>query len=324
MTENEKRLLVAVLTISSHYKPVDPETLGRFGTYFFGSDCPDWTEAQQALIQRGLLGTGGRGLYLTCDGLELAGQLYQSAMFTGQYLQCEQSGAYASYCERVYGRNLTQFNMADMVQLGKLIEALALSSDQRTLDLGCGLGTVTEYISDQTSAPITGIDNAVGAIDRARERTEGKRGRLTFVEGDMNTLPFDNGSFDRILSIDTLCFIEDLGKTLGALTNILAPGGQMGLFWTGGADPDGAATASRTQLGKVLDEAGLRYDSWEFSESLKDHFKTSLSTLEELKSLFEQEGAVDLYMSRRDESEGHLKAAEAKGVVRFLYRVFRD
>ena len=78
----------------------------------------------------------------------------------------------------------------DVEQLNKLLEILSLNESSRVLDLGCGIGSVTEYISDVTGAHITGVDFAEDAIIRARSRTRAKRNRLTYEVGDMNDLRF--------------------------------------------------------------------------------------------------------------------------------------
>lgn len=58
-------------------------------------------------------------------------------------------------------------------------EAADLGKDSHVLELGCGKGLITEYMSDITKSHITGIDIGVEAITSANNRT-GKRDRLVF------------------------------------------------------------------------------------------------------------------------------------------------
>ena len=73
--------------------------------------------------------------------------------------------------------------VADMVQINTLIKVLELDETNRVLDLGCGNGMITEYISDTTGAHITGVDISDVAIQQAQERTKEKRHRINILCG---------------------------------------------------------------------------------------------------------------------------------------------
>ena len=60
----------------------------------------------------------------------------------------EQSKAHAKFCELVYGKNLCQHGMADMMQIGEMIKLMDLNSKDKILDLGCGNGLITEYLGN--------------------------------------------------------------------------------------------------------------------------------------------------------------------------------
>ena len=105
------------------------------------------------------------------------------------------SAAHAELCERAYGRNLAQHGFADMAQLEALIRVARLNSTTRALDIGCGSGHITEYLSDTTGAHFTGIDYSPTAIAQAQARTHEKADRLTFLTCDMSALPFPAHSF---------------------------------------------------------------------------------------------------------------------------------
>jgi cyclopropane fatty-acyl-phospholipid synthase-like methyltransferase len=62
----------------------------------------------------------------------------------------------------------------DMDSLHDLLDRLNLKKGQRVLDLGCGAGGISEFISDQTGAAVTGLDYSSTAITVARARTEKK------------------------------------------------------------------------------------------------------------------------------------------------------
>jgi ubiquinone/menaquinone biosynthesis C-methylase UbiE len=62
----------------------------------------------------------------------------------------------------------------------------------RTLDVACGTGWLTRHLSGN----VTGLDASEDMLAIAAERMPG----ATFVQGDALDLPFDDGSFDRVLT----------------------------------------------------------------------------------------------------------------------------
>lgn len=174
-SEAEKQVLFAFAGISRKKEKPNQEAIEKIGKFWFGKKLVDWTQAYETLTKKQLLREKDKVFSLTSKGETLAKKIHKEQLiegFSDGLIRSEQSKAYAVFCERLYGKNLCQFNMMDMVQLNKLFDVLNLNKNSRVLDLGCGIGTITEYISDLTQAHITGIDFAAGAIKRAQERTK--------------------------------------------------------------------------------------------------------------------------------------------------------
>ena len=73
------------------------------------------------------------------------------------------------------------------------------------LDVGCGTG----WFSRRAAADglvVTGLDPNPAWLDFARAHSKPE---LSWVEGDARDLPFADASFDHVLSIAALCFIDD-------------------------------------------------------------------------------------------------------------------
>jgi SAM-dependent methyltransferase len=244
------------------------------------------------------------------------------------YQATADSRANATFCERLYGRNLGQHGFADMAQLERLLELTVPGPGQRVLDLGCGQGAMAEYISDRTGAHVTGIDYIPEAICQALERIEGKRHRLDFQVGDMARIHLPPGSFDLILSIDTLYF-TGLRETVGQLKDLLKPGGQMGILYSHGADPSTPIAVfrretlppERTPLGEALRYHGLPFRTWDLTADDYRHAQRKKRIAEELRAEFEAEGHLFLYENRHGEAEGVMAAIEAGAHARYLYHV---
>ena len=234
----------------------------------------------------------------------------------------EPSKAHALFCERVYGKNLCQQGMMDMAQLEKLLEVLVLDEHNHVLELGCGNGLITEYISDITGANITGIDISEKAIEQARERTAGKQPRLTFNVQDLNQPDFPDHAFDTIIAIDVLHLLKDLKETLHLIKAILKPNGQMGILFTQRIPADGSMELllpGKTKLAQALKENNLNFQTLDLSEQERDHWRKKVRVLEELEPGFEQEGNIFLYKLRLYEAKSIVKRGNRRS--RYLYKV---
>ncbi|MHA2248177.1 MAG: class I SAM-dependent methyltransferase [Candidatus Hodarchaeales archaeon] len=178
----------------------------------------DSDSAINSLIAKNQVVYDGIGLKLTNFGLKI-GKVIRSKQMSDWYnnhlLRCAKSKAYVLFCEKVFGKNLYQFNVLDMDQLETLISTLNLNCNDSVLDLGCGLGKVTEYIQMKTGAKITGIDFAEQLIQWAKHNTEINDDDLEFQVGNIDELFFPPSSFNAIYAIDTLypTNVDDLGVT---------------------------------------------------------------------------------------------------------------
>ncbi len=323
----EKQLLIGVRSIVLRRESPDRSALDDFGKRFFDDDLVDWTEAYGSLIAKGCL-QFDNGLYsLSDEAAKLAAGFRREKMSFGfdewMIKSCE-CKAYSRFCELVYGIDLCQCSMVDREQLDKLMEVLDLTPANRVLDLGCGVGKITEYVSDKTGANITGVDFAKGVIDRANERTAMKRDRLSFCASDMNELDFPANSFDTIIALDTLYFVDDLDETIAAMKKILGAAGQMGVFYSQIIKPDDSRDlldADSTRLAKALHNSGLSYRTWCFTDSEHEIWCKEKRIAEELKADFESEGYLDLCESRAKEAEQLLGIIKDGRESRHLYHI---
>ncbi len=233
------------------------------------------------------------------------------------------SKAYSMFCERVFGKDLSQFNVLDMEQLTTLLEKLELRSGEVALDLGCGNGRITEYISDLTGAKMVGLDFAVKVIEDAQQRTVDKKARLSFVAGNMDDLSFEESSFDAIISIDTLYFVESIDLTIRKLKSLLkSPKGRLAIFCDQTCGPDESRDIllpENTKVGAALGSNGLTYETVEYTSSSRDIWMREIAAAEELKELFVKEGNADIYEDRAQDAKRTLETIDSGRHVRYFY-----
>lgn len=130
--------------------------------------------------------------------------------------------------------------------------------DGKVLDIGCGTGAVLQEL--QASREAEGVDFSELALEFGR-----KRGLTGLTLADAQALPFSDGSFQAVVSLDTLEHVPDDAKALSEMARILSPGGIVILNvpafqWLWG--PHDVALMhhrryTRAQLKQRMDEAGF-------------------------------------------------------------------
>jgi ubiquinone/menaquinone biosynthesis C-methylase UbiE len=118
------------------------------------------------------------------------------------------------------------------------IRALQLPSGSRGLDAGCGIGSHTLLLAEAVGPDghVTGLDLSAELLARAREIADKSSlsEHVSFRQGDMTKLPFDNDTFDWVWSVDSVGYapMEPL-PLLRELARVVKPGGSVAiLVWS--------------------------------------------------------------------------------------------
>ncbi len=92
------------------------------------------------------------------------------------------------------------------------------------LDLGCGSGDWSAWISDEYPwMRVTGVDCGLEFLRRARIRHPSRR--ISFLAGDFMALPFPAGCFDSVYADNSLEHSFDVDRTLAEVHRVLRDGG---------------------------------------------------------------------------------------------------
>lgn len=110
-------------------------------------------------------------------------------------------------------------------------EATGVGAGTRLLDVGCGSGLACALAAGR-GARVSGIDASTGLVELARQRVpEGD-----FRVGDMESLPFDDGTFDVVTYVNSFFFAVDRELTLREAARVARAGGTIAVvMWT---EPD--------------------------------------------------------------------------------------
>lgn len=96
----------------------------------------------------------------------------------------------------------------------------------RVLDLGCGSGLLTIVLADK-GCKVTGVDFSADMLDQARINAarHGVAGNAEFVQADVHELPFDEGTFDLVVTRNVTWVLQDVARVYAGVLRVLKPGG---------------------------------------------------------------------------------------------------
>lgn len=104
---------------------------------------------------------------------------------------------------------------------GWLDRAIPSAGDaQRLLDVGCGTGHHVRALQAR-GFRVSGVDGSEAMLKVARRINPG----LDIRKADVEDLPFDDDSFDWVLSIEVLRYVPDFRQAVREMGRVLAPGG---------------------------------------------------------------------------------------------------
>lgn len=117
-----------------------------------------------------------------------------------------------------------------------LCETVELQAGRDVLDVATGSGN-TAIAAARRFTRVTGLDFVPSLLERGRMRASAEGVSVTFVEGDAQSLPFPDDSFDVLLSTFGVMFAPDQALAASEMLRVLRPGGVIGMAnWV----PEGA------------------------------------------------------------------------------------
>jgi ubiquinone/menaquinone biosynthesis C-methylase UbiE len=112
----------------------------------------------------------------------------------------------------------------------RAVEHARIGPGDRVLDVPCGAGpsvvAAAEHVGDAGS--VLGVDFAERMLSIASEKVAARRfGNVELRTGDMTELGLDAASFDAVLCVLGIFFVDDMAATLASLHRLLAPDGRL-------------------------------------------------------------------------------------------------
>lgn len=112
-----------------------------------------------------------------------------------------------------------------------MVDQMKLGPDSHLLDIACGDGKTAAFLAKTLGIHVSGIDVGQEMIDAATKRAENMRveERADFKVAFASRIPYDENSFDAIISECALCTFYDKESALSEITRVLKPTGIVGL-----------------------------------------------------------------------------------------------
>jgi ubiquinone/menaquinone biosynthesis C-methylase UbiE len=166
--------------------------------------------------------------------------------------------------------------LASFAGVGYALDLADLGAGMRVLDLGSGSGT-DSFAAAHLVGPagqVTGVDMTDAQRAKA-DRLRAGAVHVRFVDGRLEDLPFDDGSYDVVISNGVVNLCPDKARVFAEAARVLVPGGRLAVadivstrplpqtvtcnadLWSaciGGAAPE-------TDYRAAIDKAGLRIDT---------------------------------------------------------------
>lgn len=116
----------------------------------------------------------------------------------------------------------------------RIVAAAKLRQGERVLDVACGTGVAVRLAAEASGAPglIAGIDLNPAMVDVARA-TGAQGSEIAWYEGAAEKLPFDDESFEVVVSSLGFQFFADKAVALREMRRVLTPGGRISIGTTG-------------------------------------------------------------------------------------------
>ncbi len=149
-------------------------------------------------------------------------QYYKPELFEDILERLKEQGVNLNNVSRSDLAGVDEFHIRGAEVSKELVQEIDLN-DSRVLDVGCGIGGPSRMLADEFNCKVTGIDISHEFIRTAHKLSElvGLNSKTEFVQADALNLPFDNESFDVVLTQHVQMNIEDKARFYSEIKRVL-------------------------------------------------------------------------------------------------------
>lgn len=204
-----------------------------------------------------------------------------------QFEQQEEVNLYfqreAAYWKEIYSRGdvYAGIHQQRHERVLEWVEQLGLETGSQVLEIGCGAGFLSLALAER-KFNVHAIDSVDAMVEQTRQhaREAGMAEQISVEVGDISSLAFQDGSFDLVLAIGVIPWIERPDTAIQEMARVLKPGGRVILTADNRArlniwlDPlkNPLLSPLKRLVKTLLDRSGLRHHS---VDDVGSHFHSS-------------------------------------------------
>jgi SAM-dependent methyltransferase len=166
----------------------------------------------------------------------------------------------------------------------EFLSRLAIEPDTKMLDVGCGAGQIA-IPAARAGVRVTGVDIASNSIEQARARAKAEGLDVRFDEGDAESLPYEDASFDLVVSLIGAMFAPRPERVAAELIRVCRSGGRIVMAnWT----PEGHVGQMFKIIGKHVPPPPLMASplKWGDESTVRERLGEGTATMETTKRLY--------------------------------------
>lgn len=166
----------------------------------------------------------------------------------------------------------------------EFLAGLAVPAGASLLDVACGAGQIA-IPAAQSGIRVTGVDIATNLIEQARARAAAEQVDARFDEGDAEALPYDDASFDIVVSLFGAMFAPRPDRVTAELLRVCRSGGRIVMGnWT----PEGHVGRMFKIIGKHVPPPPLMVSpvKWGDEATVRERFRDGVAQLSMVRGFY--------------------------------------
>lgn len=175
---------------------------------------------------------------------------------------------------------------------------LNVTPGSRLLDVACGAGQLA-LIAARAGAKVWGCDIATNWLEDARTRASAEGLQIVFEEADAESLPYEDGQFDVVVSLIGAMFAPRPDLVAAELTRVCRPGGVIAMAnWT----PEGFVGQMFKTIARHIAPSGMPAPAlWGDEATVRNRLRDGIATLRCTRRVyhfnypFSPEGVVEFF-----------------------------
>ncbi|MCH8270862.1 MAG: methyltransferase domain-containing protein [Planctomycetes bacterium] len=132
---------------------------------------------------------------------------------------------------------------------------------QRLLEIGCGGGLMAEEYA-RRGASLAAVDRSAASIAIAARHARASGLKIAYAPSVGERLPFTSGSFDAVVSADTLEHVDDVDLVVSESARVLRPGGVLAMSFDVCDSNHGVPMTFPASNGHAMTLAEFERDVW--------------------------------------------------------------